>query len=131
MATGVKETATEGTVGAEELNDPSAGRARGREPRTVTRPGPPSLIQPPALVVPACPCSTLPPGFVLCGRRGFFMGHTMPRKYTRSQPHNKITPHSLRVLKALRAEGVGVAEIAKTLNVHRMTVYRLCEKYGL
>lgn len=54
----------------------------------------------------------------------------MPRKYVRSNPHNKVTPHSLRVLKTLRTEGVAVAEIAKTLNLSRMTVYRLIEKYG-
>lgn len=52
------------------------------------------------------------------------------RKYVRSKPHNKITPHTIRVMRALRAEGVAVAEIARTLNVSRMTVYRLCEKYG-
>lgn len=53
------------------------------------------------------------------------------RKYVRSSPHNKVTPHAIRVLRALRGEGVPVAEIAKTLNLSRMTVYRLIEKYEL
>lgn len=53
------------------------------------------------------------------------------RKYVRSKPHNKITPHTIRVLRALKAEGVAVVEIAKTLNLSRMTVYRLCKQYGL
>lgn len=53
------------------------------------------------------------------------------RKYVRSSPHNKVTPHTIRVLRAMRGEGVAVAEIAKTLNLSRMTVYRLCKQYGL
>lgn len=51
------------------------------------------------------------------------------RKYVRANPHNKLTLTSIRLLKQLHGEGVSVTEIARTLGLSRVHVYRLIRRY--
>lgn len=53
----------------------------------------------------------------------------MTRKYVRSKPHNKMNDTSIRLLRQMRAEGVSVSEIARTLRLSRVHVYRLIQRY--
>lgn len=59
----------------------------------------------------------------------------MPRKYVRRAPYKRIKPHNtvtdtqIRLLKQLHGEGVSVSEMARTLGLSRMHVYRLLDRY--
>lgn len=53
----------------------------------------------------------------------------MPRSYVRSNPHNKISPKQIELLRKWHAAGVPVAAIAGALHVSRVHAYRLIAKY--
>ena len=59
----------------------------------------------------------------------------MARKYVRRAPYQRIKPHNtvtetqIRLLLQLHAEQTSIAEIARTLGLSRMHVYRLLDRY--
>lgn len=59
----------------------------------------------------------------------------MTRKYVRRAPyrrikaHNTVTETQIKVLRQLHADETSVSEIARTLGLSRMHVYRLLDRY--